>query len=419
MVKFGTYSLPHVLKIQTVHGRQLQEIILPGRPFAYRRDRAGLGARIALDGAIRATLLQLTKDQIAALADGTARILDPEADLIALEECLRSQTWPTWTDNTAEAASAGGTPFTLLGATTDYAYFGHREKWNKLQFTLQTLGVYGLPLWEYSQGAGAWGTLDLLTLIDDFLGSALDTTIWTLHGGVVTVASSIITLGDATHNGDIEGVATTGPFGYFKARMKPHQTNGLSLFAPYYVDDNNKLSCELASDGNIYLISKVGGVQTYSGCGAYDTNWHDFTLLWLSNKVQLFRDGIQIGSTITTNIPQVGSPIRLFTGSANLICEVDYVKYCPASVDGTTLFSQSGTVTLTPPSDWKQDTVDAIANKFWLRVSVPSVTTPATVNQILMNKVFNCIMLNPVFHEDATNYGEIPYTAEFVQVENP
>jgi hypothetical protein len=52
-------------------------------------------------------------------------------------------------DDTPESQTVGGTPFRLLGSKLDYRYFGHREKFNKLQFALQTLGDYGLALWEY------------------------------------------------------------------------------------------------------------------------------------------------------------------------------------------------------------------------------------------------------------------------------
>lgn len=250
MVKFGDYTLPRVLAIQTQHGDQLQEVPLPGREFPYRKRTAGLGARFTVSGAIRPSS-QLVKDQIAALADGTARILDlEEVDLTVMEKCFRYQTGPVWTDNTTESQTPGGTPFTLLGAATDYAYFGHREKFNKIQFDLETLGSYGARTWEYSDGAGGWKTL--------------------------TIDS-----------------------------------------------------------------------------------------------------------------------------------------------DGTNGFSQDGAVAFTPPGDWKQDTVNSAAGKFWIRVKVASVTTAATANQIQINKVFNCIMLSPEFQESAEDYNEIPYGLTFVQQENP
>lgn len=248
MVLFGSTTLPHVLSQQRQQPRIKQQVPLPGRNNAYTRDRGGLGAQFVLKGAIRPSS-QATRDLIAGLADGTARILDfQEGTLTLLESCFRYQPGPSWTDYTAESQSTLGTPFTLLGATTDYGYFGHREKCNNLTFAFAAVGTYGSLLWEYSKGSGAWGAL-----------------------------------------------------------------------------------------------------------------------------------------TVT---------------------------------DGTSGLHQNGAVTFTPPSDWKQDTVNG-ATKFWVRVSAASVTTPATIYNIQLNNVFNCIMQNPSFDETADNYNEIPYTLTLVQQENP
>lgn len=249
MVLFGSTTLPHVLGAQRQQPRIKQEIPLPGRSFAYRKDRGGMGAHFVIKGAIRPTS-QGTRDLIASLADGTARILDlQEATLTLLESCLRYQTGPTWTDYTAESQSTVGTPFTLLGASTDYGYFGHREKSNLLAFVLEAVGTYGTLTWEYSQGASVWGTL------------------------IVT--------------------------------------------------------------------------------------------------------------------------------------------------DGTNKLNQNGNVTFTPPSDWKQDTVNSIGPKFWIRVHAASVTTPVTIYNVQLNNVFLCIMQDPSFDETADNYNEIPYTLTLLQQENP
>lgn len=249
MVVFGSTTLPAVLEVHRQQPRIKQEVPLPGRSWAYRKDRGGLGATFTILGAIRPTS-QATRDALAALADGTAQILDlQEATLTLLESCLRYQSGPTWTDYTAESQSDLGTPFTLLAAATDYGYFGHREKCNKLAFVLAQVGSYGALTWEYSQGSSAWATL-----------------------------------------------------------------------------------------------------------------------------------------TVT---------------------------------DGTNGLNQNGSVTFTPPSDWKQDTVNSVANKFWVRVHPASVTTPATIYNIKLNNVFNCIMMDPSFDEKTTDYGEIPYSLTLIQQENP
>ena len=249
MVLFGATTLPAVLTVQRQQPHIKQEVPLPGRSFAYRRDRGGFGAQFVLGGAIRPSS-QATRDLIAGLADGTARILDlQEATLTLLESCFRYVAGPTWTDFTAESQSTVGTPFTLLGTSTDYGYFGHREKCNQLAFVLAAIGTYGTLTWEYSQGNGAWATL-----------------------------------------------------------------------------------------------------------------------------------------TVT---------------------------------DGTSSLHQNGAVTFTPPADWKSDTVNGVANKFWVRVHAASITTPATIYNIQLNNVFLCIMLNPSFDELADNYNEIPYTLTLLQQENP
>ena len=248
-MKFGTFSLPHVLNVVHDQPRIQVELPLSSASFSYREDVGGRGARFTARGEIRPTS-QATRDQISALADGTARVLDlEETTLTVLEKCLRFQTGPTWTDNTAESQSAGGTPFTLLGASSDYAYFGHREKFNKTQFDLETLGNYGARTWEYSKGDGTWGTLTI-------------------------------------------------------------------------------------------------------------------------------------------------------------------------DIDGTSGFSQDGTVLFTPPSDWKRDTVNSISNKFWVRVKVASVTTPATVNQIQINTVYACIMLDPHFEQAVERYNRQSYAVTFAQKED-
>ena len=248
-MKFGTFTLPAVQRVRHDQPRVQVELPLADADFAYRDDVGGRGSRFSVSGLFYPSNPS-SEDQLQALADGVARILDLEENyMVFLEEALRYQTGPIWTDDTAESQSPGGTPFTLLGASTDYFYFGHREKWNKIQFDLETLGAYGARTWEYSKGDGTWGTL-----------------------------------------------------------------------------------------------------------------------------------------TIDT--------------------------------DGTSGFSQDGAALFTPPSDWKRDTVNSIANKFWVRVKVASVTTAATVNQIQINTVYLCILMDPSLNKLIAGLNEVPYSLTFVQKED-
>jgi hypothetical protein len=87
------------------------------------------------------------------------------------------------------------------------------------------------------------------------------------------------------------------------------------------------------------------------------------------------------------------------------------------SSDGTNGFTQDGAVSFTPPDDWIIATVDGIAYKFWVRCSVASVTLPATVNQIQLNNVFRCIMVDPTLREQSQEYDQIDYSIVLLQQE--
>jgi len=65
---------------------------------------------------------------------------------------------PTWVDDTAEAGTPGGTPFTLLKTNNqDFFYIGCTTKFDMLTFNIVTPCEVSLPLdWEYSTGPSAW-----------------------------------------------------------------------------------------------------------------------------------------------------------------------------------------------------------------------------------------------------------------------
>jgi len=417
LVKFGTYVFPRVLQLSLAYPQQQQQIPLPGRSIAYRKRIGGLGVRITLAGEIRPASQQ-SRDQMAALADGTARILDLEdSDLTVLESCLRFQTGPVWTDNTAESQSPGGTPFTLLGASTDYAYFGHREKFNRLQFDLQTLGDYDLAIWEYSKGNGAWGTLDLDTLLDDFLGSSLDTKKWNVLSGSATVSGGVMTVNDASM---IDSVQSFGPYVRTVARLTPKQTNAEAIYYPIWIDANNYIRLDFYSNGNLYCGLNRNGSFIQNQVGSYSANlMADYVVTWSASKVRMYRDGVKIweGDNSGPSMQALPGRIRFHTPQTADKFDVDYVKTCMN--ENTMNFMQDGSVILTPPSDWRLDTVNSIANKFWIRVNAASVRTAATVNQIQLNLVYLCLLLDPEFPETASNYDAIPYRCTLLQQENP
>jgi hypothetical protein len=85
--------------------------------------------------------------------------------------------------------------------------------------------------------------------------------------------------------------------------------------------------------------------------------------------------------------------------------------------DETNGFTQDGSVSFTPPDDWVTATVDEIAYKFCVRCSAASVTTPATVNQIELNNVYRCIMVDPTLREQSQQYDQIDYSIVLLQQE--
>jgi|GEM_PF-4120812 len=68
----------------------------------------------------------------------------------------------SYTDQTSEAGSEFGTPFSLLQTSDGVFYIGHNQPFSGFDIELETLGL-GLSLTiEYSKGSGVWGTVSEL-----------------------------------------------------------------------------------------------------------------------------------------------------------------------------------------------------------------------------------------------------------------
>jgi len=170
---FGGLTLPHVTVIKKQRTRLFLEVPLPGRAFSYRKDLAGKGLTFTVDGWIESADT-VAKEQIDALADGNARILDlDEPWLQPFDNVFYYTAAPSWTNDTT-AAYVGGSPFTVLANITDYMYFGHHEKFNLLSSLMSQAGSYAGIVWQYSQGNGAWNNL---TVLDATMGFALNGTV--------------------------------------------------------------------------------------------------------------------------------------------------------------------------------------------------------------------------------------------------
>ncbi len=75
------------------------------------------------------------------------------------ESCLRYD-GAAWENDTRQCQDSNSS-FALMAATSDYLYLGSLYRFNRAFFDIQTAGEYGSALWEYSQGSGSWGSLEV------------------------------------------------------------------------------------------------------------------------------------------------------------------------------------------------------------------------------------------------------------------
>jgi len=328
--------------------------------------------------------------------------------------------WPDYTS----LAQLGTGSFTFLTATTDYAYFGYHEKFNKLPFTVGTPGLYNPILWQYSQGNSLWNTLNLVLPYDDFTRYALDPTLWTLTQGNAANSNSICTLSNQANLYSYPGSRFSGtdpypPYQIVAFRMSVAQTTSQIEVHPIDNNNDNVFKFIFNTNGTLTLVLSQHPNYVYTTVpGNYDTAMHNYIVTWLPGLFQFFRDGVLLWSVTQTNsIPSMNFGFGVIFSDAVSSCQIDYFG---TYGDTTQFLQQNGTITLTPPSDWATDTVNGSPNKFWLRAGSPyGVTTVGTIKQVLMNPCFNCIMLNPLWTYDVTIWDYVAYELTFQQQENP
>jgi hypothetical protein len=419
LVSFGGLTLPHITAIKQQGARLFLEVPLPGRAFDYRQDLGGKGFTFTIDGYVQSTD-SVSKSQIRALADGVARILDlQEALAQPFNKVYRYQSTPAWTDDTA-LAYPGGTPFTVLGATSDYFYLSNPEKWNSMQFTLGTMGAYGFVQWLYSQGNGAWNVLFPNTPYDIFaLDSVLNSSLWTVNWGSASVGSNVLTV---TGGSSVTSQSSFGPYGIIVISCSPQQTNQSLSVLPITVGSDN-ISLSFGSNGYVYLSATHGANSQTQTIGTYSANTQTvYTIIWTPTTVTCYVNGA-FGAAVTqaNAIPIAAGTMQFSTwGGAGANLNVWYVLTNPTlyTNDGTLNLSQNGIISFTSPSDWTQDTVNGVTG-FWLRASTPSVATAATATRITMNPIYNCVLLDPLFTMDPTVWDQTNYELTLQQVENP
>ena len=155
MVKFASFTLPHVLETQTTNARQEIERPVPYRTVAYRADQADLGRTIKLKGEIRATTIEAAHAAIEAIralnneTDGSlqmedgetpdvqAFLIDPEF-VMDVEAWFAGKYWVAYSLTFLEVPAYGAWDDTLV-----WDYF----KWAPAYGTWDDTLIWGCFIW--------------------------------------------------------------------------------------------------------------------------------------------------------------------------------------------------------------------------------------------------------------------------------
>lgn len=170
-------------------------------------------------------------------------------------------------------------------------------------------------------------------LEDSFPGTSLDTTKWTIESGTPSVSNSILTLYDTTTLASIGSIKRFYPPVILTVRAKvviygvyPWDIQ----IAFYNIPGKSRVAIYLGtSTGRLQLISDdLTGLAPIEWTN--DNDWHVYKLVFLPNRIELWRDGILLGYYEGDNIPKQGVDgtgfyVRMLTAK-NFELDVDWVE---------------------------------------------------------------------------------------------
>lgn len=269
-----------------------------------------------------------------------------------LSAAYRFQSPSTWTDDTALSVS-GGTPYVMLGASTDFFYFGAPLPFSSLQIVLSTLGSVGTVKWEYSQGNGNWATFTPdITLMAAFAVSNKPLEFqpfndW--HPDLVNAATYYwvrVSVASAATPPQGQAIVIT------QQQMPFDPSAALQYTASAYVDDTTLAG----TAGNTTNFPILAATADYFYVGL-PTPFA--AIAWLMKTAGNY-------GVMTWQYSQGGGAWATLTITA----------------DGSTGFTTSGVTTFTPPGDWATDSVSTYAGLYWVRVATATYTTTAQYYQI-------------------------------------
>ena len=141
----------------------------------------------------------------------------------------------------------------------------------------------------------------LASIYDDFPGTTLDTNKWVAYSGCsVDVSGGILHIVHVGASYALDSVGLVLPLYQtivFRAKF------GGGYVYPYLGNDGNIQLMLYA--GHMYLTTYQGGQSSPQiDCGAVDSNFHTWRIVWSAGACTLYKDDVQVGQT-TTKIPTV------------------------------------------------------------------------------------------------------------------
>jgi Concanavalin A-like lectin/glucanases superfamily len=467
MVVFSGLTLPHVTTIKQQKTRNFYELPIPNRAFDYRKDLGGQGDTFTIDGWLQSADAT-ARSQISALV-GTTGILDLQEptyqpfNSVLYYTTARPHTvtvnGPTIDNGQSPPFGTGAGKFVAassqylsIPAASDFN-FGAGNFTIDFDFKLNSIPANGIYYYIMNQGTSytaPWQGLalymnssgnmtlfyqcqvDSTHLINCQYGALppfLSTGVWYhlaqvrngnnftmyLNGSSVATVSS--SLAEPTNNNSllIGGQAGSSWFnGWLKEfRVSKGIARWMGNFTPptaaYTPDVYTGLLLHMESDftdaslayNDVTAAAQTGGSPFGVLLNTTDFMYFGSRQRW--NLMQFILSQFGSYSGLTWKYSQGGGSWNALSGYT----------------DGTNGLSQNGSLTFTPPSDWAVDTLNGVANMFWLRVATSSITTAARLNQLSLSPCYNCLLLNPLYTLDPNVWDYATYELTFHQIENP
>ena len=359
-------------------------------------------------------------------------------------------TGAAYTDNSAEAQSAAGTPFNIITYSgTNYFYFGRPEPFTAMQYTAATTGNYGVRLWQYWNGtawqsgtalaSGATGVTDATTgfnsngiiswaMPGDWqptgVGVSSGKTVTSISGTQIDTSQSVFGGASGSFASGSKQILTTPDSSSFafgsgdftletrvRFNVLPSAGNAMYLYIQD-ADASNFVYFRVKNNAGTYefrINSTSGGVANVNlsvNSGGLSTGtWYQIAIVRSGSNFLFFQDGVQQGATQVSAVAMddIAAPVEIggshVIGGAYLHGWLDEFRlsniarwtanFTPASSAYTYDSNTSLLLHMDGTNGSTTFTDDAGGTSiqaYWVRVSAATAAYTATANQILAAK---------------------------------